>query len=61
MAKKNSPESGNPVVVALKSVFGPLAERSAALPPALAYGLPVLVTILLIAVLVSPRNYWTLN
>jgi hypothetical protein len=51
MAKKNPPESGNPVVVALKSVFGPLAEKSAALPPALAYGLPVLVTILLIAIL----------
>jgi hypothetical protein len=58
MAKTNSQQSGNPVVVALKSVFAPLAEKSAALPPALAYGLPVLVTILLIAVLKStlPTN-----
>lgn len=51
MAKKSPPESGNPVVVALKYVFGPLAKKSEALPPPLAYGLPILVTILLIAVL----------
>jgi hypothetical protein len=51
MAKKNSPGSGNPLVVGLKSVFGPLAEHSASLTPELAYGLPVLVTILLISVL----------
>jgi hypothetical protein len=51
MAKKNTPESGNPVVAALKYVFGPLAKKSEALPAPLAIGLPILVTILLIAVL----------
>jgi hypothetical protein len=51
MPKKNSSESNNAVVIALKYVYGPLVAKSAALPPPLAYGLPVLVTILLIAVL----------
>src|ERR1700736_6885884 len=51
MAKKNSTGSSNPIVVALNSVFGRMAEKSAALPPPLAYGLPIFVTILLIAVL----------
>jgi hypothetical protein len=58
MPKKNSSESNNAVVMALKYVYGPLVAKSAALPPPLAYGLPVLVTILLIAVLKSalPAN-----
>jgi hypothetical protein len=51
MAKKNSRESKNPVVVALKYIYGPLVAKSAPLPPPLAYGIPILVTILLIAVL----------
>jgi hypothetical protein len=51
MAKKNPPESNNPLVGIGMKVFGSLAEHSASLTPELAYGLPVLVTILLIAVL----------
>jgi hypothetical protein len=51
MAEKNTPESGNPVVAALKYVFGPLAKKSDTLPAPLAIGLPILVTIFLIAVL----------
>jgi hypothetical protein len=51
MAEKNAPKSANPVVVALNSVYGTLAKKSDALPAPLAIGLPILVTILLIAVL----------
>jgi len=51
MAEKDTPESRNPVVAALKYVFGPLAKKSDALPAPLAIGLPILVTVLLIAVL----------
>jgi hypothetical protein len=43
--------SANILIVTLKAVFGPLAAKSAALPPPLAYGLPIIVTILLIAVI----------
>jgi len=50
MAKKNTPESGNWIVAALNSVFGPMAKKSKALPPLLGIALPLLLTILLIAV-----------
>ena len=58
MAEKTKPESANVIVAALKYVFGPLAEKSDRLPAPLAIGLPILVTVLLIAVLKSqlPTN-----
>ena len=47
----SSGSSDNILIVALKAVFGPLAAKSAVLPPPLAYGLPVIVAVLLIAVI----------
>jgi hypothetical protein len=45
------PESGNPLVVALRLVFGPLVKQSSKWPPVLAYGLPGIVAVLLIVLL----------
>jgi hypothetical protein len=45
------PEAGNPLVVALRAVFGPLVKQSSKWPPLLAYGLPGIVAVLLIVVL----------
>jgi disulfide bond formation protein DsbB len=47
----SSGPAANILIVALKAVFGPLAAKSAALPPPLAYDLPIMVTVLLIAVI----------
>lgn len=52
------PESENPLVVALRTVFGPLVKQSSKWPPVLAYGLPGIVSLLLIVLLrpVVPDN-----
>jgi hypothetical protein len=52
------PESENPLIVALKAVFGPLVKQSSKWPPVLAYGLPGIVAVLLIVLLrpVVPIN-----
>ena len=52
------PESENPLIVALKAVFGPLVKQSSKWPPILAYGLPGIVAVLLIVLLrpVVPDN-----
>jgi hypothetical protein len=47
------PESGNPLIVALRVVFGPLVKQSSNWPPVLAYGLPGIVAVLLIVLLRS--------
>lgn len=44
-------DDGNPLVVALRAVFGPLVKQSSKWPPLLAYGLPGIVAVLLIVVL----------
>lgn len=51
-------EDGNPLLVALREVFGPLVKESSKWPPLLAYGLPGIVTVLLIVLLrpVVPDN-----
>jgi hypothetical protein len=50
--------SENPLIVALRTVFGPLVKESSKWPPVLAYGLPGIVSVLLIALLrpVVPDN-----
>jgi hypothetical protein len=52
------PESENPLIVALKAVFGPLVKQSSKWPPILAYGLPGIIAVLLIVLLrpVVPDN-----
>ena len=45
------PESENPVIVALQKVFGPAVKASERWPPVLAFGVPAIVAVLLIAVL----------
>jgi len=45
------PESENPLIVALQKVFGPAVKASERWPPVLAFGVPVIVAVLLIAVL----------
>jgi hypothetical protein len=45
------PKDENPLVVALRAVFGPLVKQSSKWPPLLAYGLPGIVAVLLIVVL----------
>ncbi len=41
----------NPLIEALRLVFGPMVERTKDWPPVLAFGLPLIVAVLLIAVL----------
>lgn len=45
------PDSENPLIIALKAVFGPLVKQSSKWPPVLAYGLPGIVAVLLIVLL----------
>jgi hypothetical protein len=56
-------ESENPLIVALKAVFGPLVKQSSKWPPVLAYGLPGIVSVLLIVLLrpvVPDKVLWLL-
>lgn len=50
--------SHNPIIVALRVVFGPLVNQSKNWPPVLAYGLPGIVAVLMIIILrpVVPDN-----
>ena len=52
------PENVNPLVTALRVVFGPLVKQSSKWPPLLAYGLPGIVAVMLIVLLrpVVPDN-----
>jgi hypothetical protein len=52
------PKDGNPLLVALREVYGPLVKQSSKWPPLLAYGLPGIVAVLLITLLrpVVPNN-----
>ena len=45
------PDDTNPLVIALRVVFGPLVTQSSKWPPLLAYGLPGMVAVLLIVLL----------
>lgn len=45
------PQSGNPLIVALREVYAPLVKQSINWPPVLAYGLPGTVAVLLIVFL----------
>jgi hypothetical protein len=58
------PKNDNLITAALRLVFGPLVKQSTKWPPVLAYGLPGIVAVMLLALLrtaVQPNLLWLLG